>query len=235
MSTPPAGRRALFVDLDGTVRDTRSGRVHPLEPWDQYLLPGVKERLGAYRERGYAVVGVTNQGGVAHGVLTEADVRAINHHLAERLAPGLFDLILYCPYHPRGRLPRYRRASASRKPGPGMAFEARDRLGLDLAVSIMVGDMETDRAFATAAGIGRFFWASAFFGGFGGMSTFGESDGPSDARETSPPAPSGGPQPPVGDPRPQWGTPAPSGGPQPPVGDPSPQWGTPAPSGGPQL
>jgi D-glycero-D-manno-heptose 1,7-bisphosphate phosphatase len=169
MSTPPAARPALFVDLDGTVRDTRSGRVHPLEPWDQYLLPGVKERLSAYRERGYAVVGVTNQGGVAHGVLTEADVRAINHHLMERLAPGLFDLILYCPYHPHGRLPRYRRASTSRKPGPGMAFEARDRLGLDLAASLMVGDMETDRAFAAAAGIRRFFWASTFFGGFDGM------------------------------------------------------------------
>lgn len=178
MSPVPAGRPALFVDLDGTVRDTHSGRVHPLEPWDQYLLPGVRDRLAAYRERGYAIVGVTNQGGVAHGVLTEADVRAINRHLMEHLAPGIFDLILYCPFHPRGRLPQYRRASASRKPGPGMAFAARDRLGLDLAASIMVGDMETDRAFATAAGIGRFFWAAAFFGDTGAAGAASASGAP---------------------------------------------------------
>ncbi|HEX2034841.1 MAG TPA: hypothetical protein VHS99_11695, partial [Chloroflexota bacterium] len=99
-----AGRRkALFVDLDGTVRETRTGRPHPVRAWDQRLRSGVKERLSEFRRRGYVVVGVTNQGGVAMGFLSEADVRAINERLAGELAPGLFDLILYCPYHPRGR------------------------------------------------------------------------------------------------------------------------------------
>jgi histidinol phosphatase-like enzyme len=44
-----------------------------------------------------------------------------------------------------------------------MAFEARDRLGLDLAASIMVGDLETDRLFARNAGIGTFIWEHEFF------------------------------------------------------------------------
>jgi D-glycero-D-manno-heptose 1,7-bisphosphate phosphatase len=165
MDQTPAGRPALFVDLDGTVRETCSGRVHPLESADQRLLPGVHERLAEYRERGYAVVGVTNQGGVALGVLTEDAVRTINQHLMDVLAPGLFDLILFCPYHPYGRITAYRRDAACRKPRPGMAHEARDLLGLDLAASIMVGDTLTDRQFAANAGIGRFYWADAFFGG----------------------------------------------------------------------
>ncbi|HEX2036916.1 MAG TPA: HAD hydrolase-like protein, partial [Chloroflexota bacterium] len=50
-----------------------------------------------------------------------------------------------------------------RKPAPGMAFEARDQLRLDLGASIMVGDMETDRQFAQRAGIGTFIWADDFF------------------------------------------------------------------------
>ncbi len=156
-------RAALFVDLDGTVRETKSGRVHPIRAWDQVLRPGVLDRLRDFRARGYAIVGVTNQGGVAHGVLSEEDVQEINRALTEELAPGTFDLVLYCPYHERGYLGAYRRRADCRKPRPGMAFQARDRLGLDLASSIMVGDMETDREFARNAGIGQFFWADEFF------------------------------------------------------------------------
>ncbi len=160
---PAPPHAALFVDLDGTVRTTRSGGPHPVRPWDQRLRPGVAARLAAYRERGYAVVGVTNQGGVAMGFLTEADVQAVNRRLTEELAPGLFDLVLYCPYHPRGRVAAYRRDADCRKPRPGMAFEARDRLGIDLGASIMVGDREDDRNFALQAGISRFYWADDFF------------------------------------------------------------------------
>jgi D-glycero-D-manno-heptose 1,7-bisphosphate phosphatase len=160
---PRPPRAALFVDLDGTVRTTRSGRPHPVQSWDQRLRPGVAARLAAYRDRGYLVVGVTNQGGVAMGFLTEADVQAINRRLTEELAPGLFDLVLYCPYHPRGRVAAYRRDADCRKPRPGMAYEARDRLGIDLGASIMVGDREDDRNFALQAGIPTFYWADDFF------------------------------------------------------------------------
>lgn len=154
--------RALFLDLDGTVRETYSGRVHPVEPEDQRVLPGVRERIVAYRAAGYRIVGATNQGGVAHGVLTEDDVRAIHTYLQEVLLPGLFDLLLYCPYHPYGMLREYRRDAPCRKPRPGMAHEAQTRLGLDLASSIMVGDSQADRLFATNAGIPTFYWAWEF-------------------------------------------------------------------------
>ncbi|HEV2237919.1 MAG TPA: HAD-IIIA family hydrolase [Ktedonobacterales bacterium] len=156
-------RPALFLDLDGTVRDTLSGRVHPLEPWDQRLREGVRPSVEAYRARGYAIVGVTNQGAVGLGMLSERDVEEINDRLMRELAPGLFDLILYCPYHPYARGGRYRDQADCRKPRPGMAFTARDRLGLDLATSIMVGDLETDRLFARNAGIGTFMWEHEFF------------------------------------------------------------------------
>jgi D-glycero-D-manno-heptose 1,7-bisphosphate phosphatase len=157
-------RPALFVDLDNTVRETLTGRSHPLWPEDQELRPGVREKLAEFRDVGYAIVGVTNQGGVAFGTLTEQEVREINHYLSDHLAPGLFDLILFSPYHPYGSITHYARFSHHRKPGPGMAHEARDRLGLDLAISIMVGDRETDRLFAENAGIAHFYWAHEFFG-----------------------------------------------------------------------
>ena len=100
---PPPPRPALFVDLDGTVRTTRWGARTRCGPGTSACVRGWRppRRVpGA----GYVVVGVTNQGGVAMGFLTEADVQAINRRLTEELAPGLFDLVLYCPYHPRGRV-----------------------------------------------------------------------------------------------------------------------------------
>lgn len=158
------GRRALFVDLDGTIRETKTGRPHPVKAWDQRLKAGVKEKVAAYKSEGHLIVGVTNQGGVAYGMLTEDDVKAINEHVATALLPDTFDLILYCPFHPRGRVEAYRKDADCRKPKPGMAFEARDRLGIDLGASTMVGDMATDEAFARNAGIGTFCWAAEFFG-----------------------------------------------------------------------
>jgi D-glycero-D-manno-heptose 1,7-bisphosphate phosphatase len=156
--------KALFLDLDGTVRSTKTGRPHPVKVWDQRIRSGVKEKLAEYREKGYRIVAVTNQGGVAYGLLTEEDVVAINAYLSEKLLPDTFDLILYCPYHAKGRVEKYKRDADCRKPKPGMAFDARDRLDLDLGASIMVGDMETDKEFAANAGIGAYLEASEFFG-----------------------------------------------------------------------
>ena len=159
-----SGAKALFVDLDGTVRSTKTGRPHPVKVWDQRIRSGVKQKLAEYRARGYKIVGVTNQGGVAYGLLTEEDVLAINAYLNDKLLPDTFDLILYCPYHVKGRVEKYKKDAECRKPKPGMAFEARDRLGLDLGASVMVGDMETDSEFASNAGIGTYFEAGEFFG-----------------------------------------------------------------------
>ena len=161
---PGDRRRALFVDLDGTVRTTKTGRPHPVKAWDQRIRSGVKEKLAEYREKGYAIVAVTNQGGVAYGLLTEDDVLSIHDYLTTRLLPDTFDLVLYCPYHPRGRVEAYKKDAECRKPKPGMALEAREKLDLDLAESIMVGDMSTDEEFARNAGIGTYHDATAFFG-----------------------------------------------------------------------
>jgi D-glycero-D-manno-heptose 1,7-bisphosphate phosphatase len=156
-------RPALFTDLDSTVRETFSGNGFPLDPADQVVLPNVAERLREARSLGCLVIGVTNQGGVAFGELEEEDVRAINRHLADSLLPGLFDDILFCPHHVRGWRTAYRQVCPARKPGPAMAFEAARRHGIELPLSVMVGDMATDHEFATAAGIGRFFWARDFY------------------------------------------------------------------------
>jgi len=146
--------KAVFFDLDGTIRTTKSGDVAPAYPWDQVVLPGRKEKIAELKQKGYKIIAVTNQAGVEHGHLTEGDVLLCLYDLDESLGFP-FDDMLYekskDPAHPR------------RKPNPGMILEAAEKHGISLKDSVMVGDMESDQKAAENAGV-SFSWAKDFFG-----------------------------------------------------------------------
>jgi heptosyltransferase-2 len=85
------------------------------------FIPGAQEALRALRASGYRLIVVTNQAGVARGLITEADVRRVNRRLRDLLADAgvALDGIYYCPHHPEAGAPEYRQTCASRKPGRG--------------------------------------------------------------------------------------------------------------------
>ncbi|MCX7590529.1 MAG: HAD family hydrolase [Kiritimatiellae bacterium] len=130
--------KCVFFDRDGIVnRRPGSGYV---ERWDDFhLLPGFVTVLRTVRLAGYQAVIVTNQRGVARGIMTRSAVEEIHRNLQTLLA-GRFGLrlldILYCP-HDEGEC-------QCRKPRPGMLLEAARRHRVDLKRSWMVGDSESD-------------------------------------------------------------------------------------------
>ena len=79
----PEGRRAVFLDRDGTILDD-PGYLH--EPDRVRLLPGAAEGIRRLNHAGYLVVVVTNQSGIARGLYTVADYRAVEKRLGELLA-----------------------------------------------------------------------------------------------------------------------------------------------------
>ncbi len=97
---------------------------------------------------------VTNQAGVARGHYGIEDVQQVHKHMIAELARhgAHVDLWLFCPYHPDGIVEAFARASADRKPGPGMALAAANALDLDLAASWVVGDRISDLGLARAVG-----------------------------------------------------------------------------------
>lgn len=150
MSAPRA--RAVFLDRDGTLVD-ELGFLR--SPADLRLLPGAAEGVRLFNRAGWKVVVVTNQSGIARGLLDEPTLAAIHARLEAELARGgaHVDAILHCPHHPEEGAPPFRRACACRKPAPGMLVAAAERLGLDLAASWTIGDSRRDLEAGRRAGL----------------------------------------------------------------------------------
>ncbi len=137
------GRPAVFLDRDGTiVREVEYLR----SPRELRLLPRAAEAIRRLNEAGFAVVVVTNQSGIARGLLTEDDLEEIHAVLRRRLARGRakLDAIYFCPHHPEAARREYRRRCRCRKPAPGMLLRAAEELELDLGRSYAIGDGERD-------------------------------------------------------------------------------------------
>ncbi len=148
-----AQRPAVFLDRDKTLIEDPGYIDHP----DLVrLIDGVPEALIRLRDLGYALVIVTNQSGIARGLLTEDDLAAIHDRLRDLLREkgAEVDAVYFCPYldGPQAVLEEYRRDSELRKPKPGMLLLAAEEMGLDLERSWIVGDSFTDAEAGRAAG-----------------------------------------------------------------------------------
>jgi len=141
------GRPAAFLDRDGTIIEELGYLGDP----DQIrFIPGAIEALRALQRAGFRLVVITNQAGVARGLLTEADVHRVNERLRTLLAESgvRLDGIYYCPHHPEHGPPEYRLECSCRKPRPGMVERAARELHLDPARSVVIGDHSSDTALA---------------------------------------------------------------------------------------
>jgi len=145
-------RRALLLDRDGTICED-VGYIGAVE--NLRLLPGSAEAIASASAAGFHCVLITNQAGIARGVLDEARLDEVHDRLRELLAAGgaRLDGIYYCPHHPEGKVSRYRTDCDCRKPASGMLKRARDEMGIDLESSYVVGDhlrdIEAGRAVGT--------------------------------------------------------------------------------------
>lgn len=145
-------RAAVFLDRDGVLNEDL-GYVHRVE--DLRLLSGVPEALIELRRRGYLLLVVTNQSGVARGHFGLDDVERFHAAVAAELArsgAGL-DGFYVCPHLPDGAVARYRQTCDCRKPAPGLVLRAASEHGVDLTRSFLVGDKPDDIECAVRAGV----------------------------------------------------------------------------------
>lgn len=132
-------RPALFLDRDGTLI-----REVPYLASDKQvqLLPGVAEALGILRRAGLLILVVSNQSGIARGLLDAGDLLRIQQKIAaDLLATGAaVDGWYHCPHHHGVGVPPERRRCRCRKPLGGLLERAAEDFNVDWERSVGVGD-----------------------------------------------------------------------------------------------
>jgi D-glycero-D-manno-heptose 1,7-bisphosphate phosphatase len=131
---------AVLFDRDGTLvvdvpYNGDPARVRPV--------PAARPALELLRTAGVRVGVITNQSGIARGLITRAQAEAVNARVDELLGP--FAVWQLCPHGPPD-------GCRCRKPAPGMVLDAAERLGLPPSRVAVIGDIGADVAAATAAG-----------------------------------------------------------------------------------
>ena len=150
-------RPMVLLDRDGVLNiDTG----YPHKPEDIVWTEGVFEALTLLASRGYRLVVVTNQSGVARGYFSEADLLQLHDWMAREFGRrGLaIDAFLYSPTHPEASIAAYRMDHEDRKPRPGMITRAFARFPTDESASFLVGDRQSDMEAARAAGIAGYLF-----------------------------------------------------------------------------
>ncbi|MFI0737376.1 HAD-IIIA family hydrolase [Streptomyces sp. NPDC021100] len=131
---------AVLFDRDGTlVRDV----PYNGDPARVVPAPGARQAVSLLRRLGVPLGVISNQSGVARGLLTPAQVDRVNARV-ERLL-GRFDVWAVCPHGPHDGCP-------CRKPAPGLVLTAARTLGVDPEDCVVIGDIGSDMDAAVAAG-----------------------------------------------------------------------------------
>ena len=151
---------AVFLDRDGVLVQEvfypQTGeREAPLWPEDVQLMVGAIEGARSLADAGYALVVISNQGGFAKGKTTLRALWLAHERFVGLMKEGgvRLDACFYAYSHPYGVTPHFSGPSLDRKPGPYNLFIAAAQLDLDLSLSWMVGDRQSDVDCAHAAGV----------------------------------------------------------------------------------
>ena len=148
-----SGTKAIFLDRDG-ILNVDTGYVFKVA--DLVIPDQVPETLKALQDKGFSLIVITNQSGVARGYFTIEDVNAFHQELQRQMfnrAGVVLDRFYICPHYPGAKLAQYDQDCSCRKPQPGLLLQAANEAKINLGQSWMIGDRDSDILCGQAAGV----------------------------------------------------------------------------------
>ena len=147
--------KAFFLDRDGVIIKNIPylNSIGGLE-----FLPGVEYAIRLINKSGYKCIVITNQSGVARGLVSIDQIEIIHKYIKKSLRKhgAIIDAFYFCPHHPSAKIAKYAINCECRKPRAGMFYQAAKDHKLDLSDSVMVGDNNIDIAAGVNAGCETF-------------------------------------------------------------------------------
>lgn len=150
-------QRALFLDRDGVIChmvNYPSGFDSPQQVEDMRLVDDIDKVVRIVKEKGWIVIEISNQPGVAKGKQTQElsdEIEQKVHTLLKEKGVDV-DAIYSCNHHPQGVISELTIECDCRKPKPGLLLRAADKHNVDLPSSIFYGDKANDVQASIAAG-----------------------------------------------------------------------------------
>jgi D-glycero-D-manno-heptose 1,7-bisphosphate phosphatase len=148
--------KALFLDRDGVINIDK-GYVHKIV--DFIFTDHIFKIISHFQKKGYLIVVVTNQSGIARGFYSEQDFLDLTDWMINEFSlKGIrIEKVYFCPHHPDFDI-----VCNCRKPSPGMILKATKDLNIDLENSILIGDNQSDLDAGQSAGVKQNFFLSKF-------------------------------------------------------------------------
>ena len=140
--------KAVFLDRDGVINHDPGDYTQTVQ--DFHVLPHFLTQAKKWFDRGYCLIVITNQGGIAKGLYTAEAVHAMHQYLQGRCIEAGFRIhdFYFCPHHEA-----YSGACLCRKPGSLMVEKALHTYQIDPLLSFFFGDKDRDIQCADAAGV----------------------------------------------------------------------------------
>jgi D,D-heptose 1,7-bisphosphate phosphatase len=140
---------AVFLDRDGTLNED-PGYIN--DPEKVVLFPETGDALALLKKYGFLLIVISNQSGIARGLMTSKDVESVNDKINNLLSEYKvkIDAFYFCPAHPDYS---NEEDCECRKPSPKLIFEATKEFNIDLKKSYFIGDSIADVQCGKNAGI----------------------------------------------------------------------------------
>lgn len=132
-------KKAAFLDRDGVINQ-KAPEGEYITRWDDFVfLPGVIDAVRLLKQAGFVVIVVTNQRCVAKGLITADELNVLHARMRHKFeeSQAIIDGVYYCPHD----IEAY---CDCRKPRPGLIWDAAREQKIELSVSWMIGDSQSD-------------------------------------------------------------------------------------------